>query len=1020
MVRNLSILLLLIRLNCLNRLNLSHVQHWLLPTIRSMLWLLPMMLLSLQAKASGVPTCDDLFGGGLQGTVSGSTLSIKPNAQIIDAGYTHNFDIIKNNGTTNNCTNNSTSDSCSVSGDHGINLFLEPFKYSSKSNHIHVQTNNRTIGGGASPPRDWGKFTLQNNKNLTIKTQNRDLYVINSITVNRNSTLFLHPGTYWINDLRINSGGKFVIASDGVVTLNVNKFNQDGDFNTPAVANREVQLIVHNETNKTIIFNAQGETTAIIYVDGDVRLNSNAIVRGFLAAENVDMNSNAKFYGEPPTINGGLCTVDPPPVAVEHYLLTYSSAATSCSVNQINVKACANAACSVVANQPSTVDLSYTLNGTSINLADDVLIPANAATGVNVTIPSQVIGSLSWAVADQNPIASGGYQCANSATCQMTISDGLSLQWTYGSGGQTSIPGQIAEAPFSDALTLTVNSSCPGYTPVEPLEIGYECVSPAVCSSKTLTVNGNVIPATHLGGTVSYGSVVANYDVNNPTALSPVQFNDAGSIRLHARLGNTEVPSNDFYVRPTQLRLTADAIALDANDPIKYPTTTPPIAGVDYQLSLYAVGAIGQLNPVLANRLPNYRAQSVSLNANRTLPANGVHGRLTFSNSNVAGSSSFVSGSGYQPVSVGLLNMDEGQDGSLGLTEHWQMRYHEVGGISLTARDNYDGVAIDSQDLALGSYLPAYLDATDNSPQLSNACTNFSYIGQPIPLSIDPVVTVSAHNQLGEVTQNYDSTAADGGFWQYFPVTSDVLAADLSGYAGSAQFSVSGIAVTDAEDYDGARDYQLVTPKVTYVKTMPPVVPFNGSIAVSLAVSASHTNYNLLYYPNGISGSSAASHTMTPIDGTELRWGRVRFDNVYGSPSSDLRVPIITETYRNFGGFAKELEDSCHQYNWTTDGGVLTYASTITGYAPSSILQGLGNIVAGRSLSNQGIIVPSPTANAEGEIILYLNFPGTGMDYMNFDWDGSGVIDIDDKPSADIQFGQYRGNDRIINRREGF
>jgi MSHA biogenesis protein MshQ len=58
-----------------------------------------------------------------------------------------------------------------------------------------------------------------------------------------------------------------------------------------------------------------------------------------------------------------------------------------------------------------------------------------------------------------------------------------------------------------------------------------------------------------------------------------------------------------------------------------------------------------------------------------------------------------------------------------------------------------------------------------------------------------------------------------------------------------------------------------------------------------------------------------------------------------------------------------------------------------------------------------------------GELLLELVPNATGTiwsDYLNYDWNNNLSINQDDKPSATITFGQFRGNDRIIHWREVF
>ncbi len=1202
-------------------------------------------------------SCSALFGSGLQGTIDGSTLTIDKGT-IINAGYEHNFDtinLINNEANHNSCT---TQD-CEVTNQHGPQLLLEPFVHSSVSNDVHVQSQSKVIGNSTNPLQNWGKFNVANGHDLTFHTQTRNEYYIKAITVNNNSTLYLHPGIYWIGNLKIESGGSLVLAGDGVVTMHADVFQSKGEFNYQPPAGREIQVAIHNAPSNETIFDSGSKTHGFFYVNGDVKLNSNSELKGYLAADNVEMRAGSLFIGLAPTLNGGLCHVTPVasllahyrfdecaytngvnqvidslgnyhgtpqnditvtssdvmgnalypngnteyvstaiPVAddysvsvwfkwplastgnqyqtlasigdpalgnsdpsrgkllvvdssnnfqlqmwkgstqylgnnnialgnqnlstgwhhltlvankvdqrselyidktlidsfdvyvggnisrlvsstypsgshvdaelwqgpidelmiftgrltsvlianiydnqsqqtnydgssytepqcfnqVHHYLLTYSAAASSCQVNQINVKACADDSCSQVVTQSSSFDLSYTRNGVSSTLVNGLTIPANQVSGVDTLIPSNIVGTLTWNVLQANPLPAGtpGFRCANSANCQMTISDSLNVRWTY-DNQVINIPGQIAEKAFSKALKLEPISACAGYSEKPPLSVGYLCVSPAQCSNRTLTVNGMTIPVSTDATAINYGQVLATYDVNNPVALSPVIFNDAGSIRLYAKLGDKEVPSNDFSVRPAELRLTLEEISQDTNDPVVYPQLPyRPIAGNNYQLTLYSLGDVGKLNPSIVNALPNYRAKSVTASAVRLSPLNGVDGSIHLTNASISGSSTLTTNTPPQEVNLALLNMDDQIDTTMGMSEHLQLAYTEAGSFSLAFYDNYDNQTVESNVLTLGSYIPAYFDVTDNAPALVDNCEVFSYIGKTVAFTSTPSITVTAYNSLGDETFNYDTPQGDGDLWKYSPTLSDITAADLSGYSGNATINLNAIDTFAEPFYDGKRQYQLNNSGIVYQKIPTPIVPFDAQVSLSFAVVANYSNNIVEYKPAGHSSTAQSKHELPPIAGTKMHWGRVILENAYGSELTDISVPVVTQTFAPSEQFFTQTDDSCHSYDWTTNEPQLTYTTDIANYAPSAVIAGAGDIVQGRSLRSQGLIAPAPGSGATGEILLRLHFPNTGMDYMNFDWDDNGIIDADDTPQSVIQFGHYRGNDRIINRREGF
>jgi MSHA biogenesis protein MshQ len=82
---------------------------------------------------------------------------------------------------------------------------------------------------------------------------------------------------------------------------------------------------------------------------------------------------------------------------------------------------------------------------------------------------------------------------------------------------------------------------------------------------------------------------------------------------------------------------------------------------------------------------------------------------------------------------------------------------------------------------------------------------------------------------------------------------------------------------------------------------------------------------------------------------------------------------------------------------------------------------GAGFLSAGISNDDNDFLISAPGQGHTGELKLSLVPAASGIvwpAHLNYDWNGDGNIDENDFPSAMINFGLFRGNDKIIQWRE--
>lgn len=193
---------------------------------------------------------------------------------------------------------------------------------------------------------------------------------------------------------------------------------------------------------------------------------------------------------------------------------------------------------------------------------------------------------------------------------------------------------------------------------------------------------------------------------------------------------------------------------------------------------------------------------------------------------------------------------------------------------------------------------------------------------------------------------------------------------------------------------------------------------------------------------------------------TEFRYGRMRLVDSFGSETEPLGIAVLAE-YWDGSNFVLNTNDSCTAVNFEVAGPSLavvagsavnadyTTADTLAvGDVPveSGTVADFDIVLSGGQTSGNdldGVITTTdpdrpftagPTVDGNvGSVIVELNLsnsatPSTTLDFLSYDWRTAGNLydeiqeDVDnsfnDNPRAIIEFGSYRGHDRVINWQE--
>lgn len=329
-----------------------------------------------------------------------------------------------------------------------------------------------------------------------------------------------------------------------------------------------------------------------------------------------------------------------------------------------------------------------------------------------------------------------------------------------------------------------------------------------------------------------------------------------------------------------------------------------------------------------------------------------------------------------------------------------EARFNEVGIIEVASEfsGSYLGrsIALAGRSGYVGRFHPEQFDvAVLSDGVLTPYCSGMSYTGQAIALGglAEARITPRAYASggSGPVTSNYR------GNWQRLAVedvsrsnpTQDLNQLGDQGTAVTLSYTQEDPALR--ANGDGTMDYQLGLDSLVYDRDANALIaPFDAEIEVLLTAVDD--------------GDASAPAGQLPVRfepaGHSIRFGRLWLDNAYGPETENLVVPVSVQ-YWDGNRFVQNSDEDCWAYS--------TSAATVGDEPPAtSIIDRSGTMDAGQLDTGALLELRAPGAGNTGEVTVEWPVPS----YWQVDGDGDGVRD--DPPEAEIQFGVYRGHDRVI------
>lgn len=697
---------------------------------------------------------------------------------------------------------------------------------------------------------------------------------------------------------------------------------------------------------------------------------------------------------------------------VDHFRFTLpSSDGLTCNAADVQIQACANSSCSELYQQPITATLLPNSlpsagggwqGGSQVNMTNGIAnlkLRKNSAGNVTVGVQSSVPSAKPFST-NLCRYGSGGYSAQN---CTLNFVDSGFILDVPNSYANQSVTGTIKAVRKDNASQLCL----PSFKNVQkPVSFWSDYLSPNGGQGfRALSVGVNSVAVGPSSNTAA--PVVLNFNQNGEASIN-VSYREAGSLALNARLtGSGDEQDLQLTGQTTFIRVPR-ALVLSTNHSynLAHPDGKCPAADLsclvfaradeNFNLNIKAVAEAPIEDNDFTNNLgvTNYQQANIELKHTLIAPATGVPGAL------------------------GEVEYDH----QLGSSTTVQQRVSEVGvfDFSLNAPTTYLGLDLASENLPIavastgpiGRFIPAYFSPSSVVTSLQAECEvtspndeSFSYLGQPFGYKDNPGIYLHPKSASGSETVNY----FDSAWWRYDRQWDNRIYND----------TVNSLPISFDSDLTSVNRVNGVDSRIElsgeiliYQKPPQPIVPFNSKLDLTLSVS-DLTDLDGVCYRETAS-SPCIDYTITDIDEEmKLRWGKLVIHDTYGPETSVLSQPITSE-YFTANGFVTNSFDSCTRLpdlaNFTLTPTDLTLGS---GGAPEVYPTLVSQTLA---LGAANINFTAPGAGHQGFIDTLLDLNAHGLSWLRPYNDQNSAFE--NEVSGRVQFGLYRGSDRVIWWRE--
>lgn len=694
---------------------------------------------------------------------------------------------------------------------------------------------------------------------------------------------------------------------------------------------------------------------------------------------------------------------------VDHFRFTLpSSDGLTCNAADVQIQACANSSCSELYQQPITATLLPNSlpsagggwqGGSQVNMTNGIAnlkLRKNSAGNVTVGVQSSVPSAKPFST-NLCRYGSGGYSAQN---CTLNFVDSGFILDIPNSYANQSVTGTIKAVRKDNASQLCL----PSFQNVQkPVSFWSDYLSPNGGQGfRALSVGVNSVAVGQSSNTAT--PVVLNFNQNGEASIN-VSYREAGSLALNARLTGSGDEQDLLLEGQGIFTRVPRALVLSATSYYGVSGACPNAdiscdifarADENFNLNIKAVAEAPIEDNDFTNNLgvTNYQQANIELKHTLIAPATGVPGAL------------------------GEVEYDH----QLGSSTTVQQRVSEVGvfDFSLNAPTTYLGLDLASENLPIavastgpiGRFIPAYFSPSSVVTSLQAECEvtspndeSFSYLGQPFGYKDNPGIYLHPRSASGSETVNY----FDSAWWRY----------DQQWDNRNYNDTVNSLPISFDSDLTSVNRVNGVDSRIElsgeiliYQKPPQPIVPFNSKLDLTLLAS-DLTDLDGVCYRETAS-SPCIDYTITDIDDEmKLRWGKLVIHDTYGPETSALSQPITSE-YFTANGFVTNSFDSCTRLpdltNFTLTPTDLTLGS---GGAPEVYPTLVSQTLA---LGAANINFTAPGAGHQGFIDTLLDLNVHGLPWLRPYNDQNSAFE--NEVSGRVQFGLYRGSDRVIWWRE--
>lgn len=703
-----------------------------------------------------------------------------------------------------------------------------------------------------------------------------------------------------------------------------------------------------------------------------------------------------------------------------YVLIEHSGNGAACIDHTVTLKLCANDDCSELYTGS---DIDLTLQKESSGSTTDIgtyTIPSDSGQ-LEVSFSDTNVGTF-----DFSAEASGitDIRCLDTSNSTSSCSYEINASGFAVISGNNAASYSCASTSFTiQALSLSGDSDSSACVPAfesgdYPLSFSFNFVS----TDNTGGTEQAEVSGENLTAGVTSNTVNVSFD-SEAKAVIPVAYNEAGQISI-----TTNDTSGVLSSTTANLKFVPPELALQWQD-----DSSDNKAAVAENIVISA-----QCSSDPTEELVNYEPSGTyTVDVNRISPsdaqiiAQGVSEPSALE-SFTAGGTAIAMGGGAVEVS--------GLAGSSTLA----INYDNAASIEINVSDtNYLSQTdlIPSGSIS-ATYTPTHYVASDNSPQLANSCSVYSYLGEALSWADgqEAVLSLTATNAVGEATEFAELSWAFDIDNMAVEMVSNVYEEQTASYIGTLSADINvGLTMGDDADLDGTRTYQISGPNLVYAKPITvinpetEIRPFTSDVTLTIPAAAltdeNGTGVKASYDPDDL---TYVDYVIEDIGGSSNRYGRLKIDNAFGSELDPLSM-YITLQYFDGTNWVTNSDDVCTSLSeglFTIDGVSEFYdeddfdSGNGDGYSLEPDNTALTHLTINDGdtsvTSSSGIITLPFAATGDGnvgEITVELDL--SSFDWLNYDWDQNGTIDsVDTLLTGTLVFGRYRGNDRVIFKRE--